>query len=245
MLTILKNALRLSLLLSAGYPAFAQSQASKYEVGINAGTFIYQGDLSPSTYGSFKTPGLVVGISGSQQINNNLAVRLDLNIGRLNGNEAKYKEPEWRQQRAFAFRDGVKEITASLVYYPLGIDRHLTPYVFGGAGLAHLNIRRDYSHFNAAYFTGESLDVRLKEDINHALPKSIPVLPVGAGIRYRITNQVSATAEASYRIMSTDYLDGFSKAANADLKDHYYKYAIGLLYGLKGKSNYDCPVINY
>ena len=42
-----------------------------------------------------------------------------------------------------------------------------------------------------------------------------------------------------------DYLDGFSKAANPELKDHYYKYSIGLQYALRDKSNYDCPVIHY
>jgi len=238
-----KSTLLLALFFAHSLLANAQSKWSKYEVGINAGTFIYQGDLTPANYGSLKTPGLVIGITGSKQLSPNILLRLDLNVGRLNGNDAEYATPEWRQQRAFAFQAGVKEIIASFLYLPFGVDQRLSPYVFGGAGYSNLSIRRDYSKFNAAYFATEELDKKLAADVAHALPKSIPIIPVGAGLRYGLTNKISINTEASYRIMSTDYLDGFSAAANPDLKDHYFKYSVGILYSFGKNKGIDCPVI--
>jgi hypothetical protein len=244
MISIFKKTLALfASLVLLSLLAKAQKKWSKYEVGVNAGTFIYQGDLTPATYGSFKTPGLVLGINGSKQLTPTILLRLDLNVGRLNGNDAKYAVPAWRQQRAFAFHDKVTEITGSLVYHPLGIDTRLSPYLFGGAGFSNLNVRRDYSRFNAAFFATEGLDKKLAVDIAHALPKSIPIIPVGLGVRYGLTNKIAITTEASYRIMSTDYLDGFSVAANPDLKDHYYKYSVGLIYSFHKTALYDCPVV--
>ena len=244
MISIFKKtfALAASLLLLC-FLVQAQNKWSKYEVGINAGTFIYQGDLTPATYGSFKTPGLVIGINGSNQLTPTILLRVDLNVGRLNGNDAKYSVPAWRQQRAFAFHDKVTEIIGSIVYHPLGVDTRLSPYLFGGAGFSNLTVRRDYSKFNAAYFATEELDKKLAADIAHSLPKSIPIIPVGVGVRYGLTNKIAISTEASYRIMSTDYLDGFSIAANPDLKDHYYKYSVGLIYSFNKRNRYDCPVI--
>jgi hypothetical protein len=68
----------------------AQISRPKYEFGINAGTYIYQGDLSPGIYGSFKTPGVVFGIHGSRNITRKVALRLDASFGKLKGDESKY-----------------------------------------------------------------------------------------------------------------------------------------------------------
>src|SRR6185436_1784875 len=80
----------------------ASSQSSlipKYEVGILGGTFIYQGDLTPNDIGSFNTmkPGL--GIFGSRNLNSVVAFRIQLLRGSLKGDDSKYENPAWRQQR--------------------------------------------------------------------------------------------------------------------------------------------------
>lgn len=70
-------------------------------------------------------------------------------------------------------------------------------------------------------------------------------MPVGIGARYKLNDSFSLYTEASYHIMSTDYLDGFSQSANPALKDHYYKYSAGLIYSGKQKNRYGCPVVSY
>ena len=226
--------------------AFTQSSTPKYEIGINAGMFIYQGDLTPSATGSFKTPSAVFGINGSRRLTNAFAVRLDLNIGRLRGADSVYASPEWRKQRAFAFTTPVTEVTGSLVYYPMGTERKFSPYLFAGVGLAFINVKRDYSAYNAAYFSeAEGIDEGLQQDVAHKLPRTVPVLPLGIGVRYPLSQKFFLASEASYRLMRTDYLDGFSQAANPSLKDHYSKLSIGVGYRLGIKDKYGCPTVRF
>lgn len=220
---------------------FAQAPLPKYEIGVNAGALIYQGDLAPSPAGSFKTPSFVFGLNGSRMLTTVFAARLDLSFGRLRGDDALYSSPEWRKQRAFAFTTPLTELTASLLYYPLGLDHKFSPYLFAGFGLAAVNIKRDYSRYNAAYFLDDGVNTDLQQDLAHKLPRTIPVIPMGIGLRYPLTEKFSLTSEAAYRNMSTDYLDGFSKAGNPGRNDHYYKFSLGLHYLLGVKDRYACP----
>jgi hypothetical protein len=231
-------------LLCAGYFVKAQVSQSKYAFGLNAGTFVYQGDLTPSAVGSFRTPGLAIGLNASRYLTNKFSVRLDLNFGKLKGADSAYKTPAWRQQRNFAFNTPVTEVTGSVVWDAFGRERKFSPYLFAGLGYSFLKINRDYSRFNTEYFASEPNTIEgLETDINHRQPGGLPIVPMGLGIRYRLTNTLSLNTEASYRYISSDYLDGFSRAANANAKDHYYKFSIGFTYSKNnnGKGSLDCP----
>ncbi|MBL7761982.1 MAG: hypothetical protein JNL23_01025, partial [Chitinophagaceae bacterium] len=127
----------------------------KYEVGVSAGAFIYQGDLTPSDLGSYKTIRPVFGISGSRILNRAFGLRANLAIGGLRADESKYSHPEYRQQRNFASRSFVAELTVQAVWNPLRRnyeDKGLTPYVFGGVGASYINTTRDWSRLNTDYF---------------------------------------------------------------------------------------------
>ena len=99
----------------------------------------------------WKTPAFVWGLSGHKNISSTLAARLELNFGKLRGDEAKYVSPEYHQYRAFAFNSNVTEIILTAEYSPFGNERKLSPYAFAGVGYAGMKITRDYSRFNAAY----------------------------------------------------------------------------------------------
>src|ERR1051325_10839179 len=73
---------------------------SRYEVGIAGGIFVYQGDLTPTRLGSFKTPRAVFAIDISRSISPVLSLRTNLAIGGLHGNDARYQSPPYRQQRS-------------------------------------------------------------------------------------------------------------------------------------------------
>jgi hypothetical protein len=215
---------------------------SKYTIGINVGTFV-SGDLSPSMLGSWKTPGFTWGLNGWKRISSTLAARLDLGFGTLRGDEARYSTPEYRQYRAFAFNSRVREAIISAEWSPLGSERKLSPYLFGGLGYASMKITRDYSRFNADYFAGEpSLKELLARDVERPLPGGIAIVPIGAGLKYALNNRFSATVEASQRFTRSDYVDGFSYSGNPGLKDNYLKISIGLRYSF-GKDSYGCPTV--
>lgn len=223
--------------------SFAQIKLSKYEMGLGGGVFVYQGDLTPSAPGSYRTLSPAVNLFVNRIIDKKFSVRGSLFYGGLKGNDAAYPSPQWRTQRALSFNARNFEITALLLYHPVGTDRRLYTYLFGGAGFAFTKIYRDWSNFNADYFIRENLQALLNEDLTQNPPKILPVVPVGAGIRYALTTRVSAFAETSYRLTRTDYLDGFSKVANPDLTDHYQSHTIGIVWSFGKRTALDCPVI--
>ncbi|MGZ3924948.1 MAG: hypothetical protein ACXVBJ_14345, partial [Flavisolibacter sp.] len=120
-------------------------------------------------------------------------------------------------------------------------DRRFVPYLFGGIGVNFLNIKRDWSRFNAEFFTSEDLASRVTEDLSHSTPRLLPVVPVGVGVQYSIAKKLSILAETAYRFTRTDYLDGFSKAGNPGLYDHYQSHTIGVLYKFGRKDWLNCP----
>lgn len=231
------------LLLHAGPKSYCQIQSGKYEIGLTAGVFVYQGDLTPSPIGSYRTMRPAVNLFANRILNPFFSLRGSVFYGGLKGDDGAYKNPAWRQQRNFNFVSKVLELSALLVYYPINTNRKFYPYVFGGGGLGFVNIRRDWSKFNPEFFINEDVAARLSVDAVHKLPGLIPVVPIGAGIQYSLTEKLSLIAETAYRLTTTDYLDGFSKAANPYLNDHYQSHTVGLLYKFGKQSSVGCPSV--
>ncbi|MEP6948300.1 MAG: DUF6089 family protein [Ginsengibacter sp.] len=238
------------LLCLAGFTASAQFDISKLELGADATTFIYQGDLTPKKIGSFKTitPGL--GIYASHKLNDIFSLKTNLVLGSLKGDESRYPKPPYRQQRNLKFTTPVTEISESIVWniVPPGTKDgpRLTPYISAGVGYAFLHIKRDYSNFNLAYFGQESvITAGLRADTAHSLPKGIVGFPVSAGLRYSLTKNISLNLATTYRFNSTDYLDGFSQSANPSKKDHFFTNAIGVIYSFGETNMIKCPKMKY
>jgi hypothetical protein len=229
----------------------------KWMVGVNAGAMIYQGDLTPSALGSYKTSSFSFGISAAKIMSPYFAIRANAVFGKLRGNDAAYKNPPWRQYRNFNFTSPVTEFNAQLIWSPYGNNsnetgQRLTPYLFGGAGVSFTNISRDYSRMDTTVFIFSSKEQNgLKMDNAKSLPRTLFVLPVGAGLSYYLSPHWSLNYELTFRYTFTDYLDGFSYAANPNQKDYYHTHTMGLVYrfggngGGDGKDNLGCPVMKY
>src|SRR5436190_5105219 len=227
----------------------AQLDLTRYEVGFSGSVFIYQSDLTPSRLGSYRTikPGIQIFLN--RVIDHIFSLRTNLSFGKLKGDDSKYAVPEYRQQRNFNFKTPVFEISELLVADLLKNNlaqqsTRLSPYLFAGVGLSFLKIKRDWSRFNAEYFSTEASTIQgLAADAQHSLPKMIPVLPLGVGIRYSLSKRISLSAETSYRFTFTDYLDGFSKAADPSRKDSYQTHSVGVIYQFqKNNASWKCPV---
>jgi len=231
----------------------ANSQSSlipKYEIGIHLGTFIYQGDLTPNDLGAFNTMKFGFGFSATRNINSLYAIRFQFLRGSLKGDDATYDNPAWRQQRNLNFKTPVTELSLQVVRNIIGLIPNeagiinFSPYVFAGLSYSFLKIKRDWSNFDYSHFAGETAVINgLTEDINHKIPKGIFSIPIGFGVRYGITEKLSFSLEGTYRILDTDYLDGFSQAANPDKNDHYHTLMAGLIYSFGQRNRFDCPKI--
>ncbi len=241
------------ILISLSLIAKAQSDfIPRYELGLHLGTFIYQGDLTPNDYGAFNTMKAGFAISATRNINSLYAIRFQLLRGALKGDDSKYANPDWRQQRNFKFKTPVTELSLQAVRNILSLRSNeagiinFTPYVFAGISYSFLNIKRDWSNFNYAHFAGEDAVINgLNEDINHKVPKGLFSFPIGAGVRYGINEKLSFSLEGTYRIIGNDYLDGFSRAANPEMADHYHTLMIGFIYSFVKRNMFDCPKVGF
>lgn len=244
-----KKAIAVCIILSGVHKMYGQKATNNLELGFNLGTYIYQGDLTPAALGSYKTPGWGMMIFAKKQISNPFSVRANLAYATLKGDDAKYLHPAWRQQRNLNFKSRVIELSGLLVWdiLPKTVNQTVSPrfipYMFGGLGLSFLKTRSDWSNFNQEYFAAEpNVEEGLVTDAAHGASKILPVMPLGAGVTYAIGSKLSVFAESAYRFTYSDYIDGFSKAANASEKDSYYSISVGLTYRF-GKGMLDCPVV--
>ena len=197
--------------------------------------------------GSYRTPRWGFNVHAGKMLSSSLLIRANLLFGKLEGDDSKYNTPAFRQERNFKFSAAVRELTGQLVWFPLKRNKW-SPYVFGGLGVSSLSINRDWSGINYAYFGGEAsaLATALAMDSAQKLPGTTPVGLAGIGVKYFLTESIAVNGEYAYRVMRTDYLDGFSLSANPDQKDHYMSYSLGITYhsGRK-KRPLDCPVLRY
>lgn len=226
--------------------ARGQLTKGRYEFGAQAGVFAYQGDLSPSPVGSYKTLRPALGISAARRLGDRYALRLGLNLGRIAGDEGKYSTPAWRQERNLRFSTPVTELAGHVIWKPFGDAGRAgawTPYAAVGGGLALLRIRPDASGVNGRFASTEtgSIATQLAEDAARPKPRVMPSLQMGAGIRYQFRPQWALQLETSYRYLPTDYLDGFSRAVNPDTRDQYMSHSIGVVYCSGRGGRIGCP----
>ena len=219
-------------------------------VGLNGGIYVYQGDLTPERFGSFKTMRPGFSLFAKKPINHFLAARLHISIARLKGDDSRYSEPEYRKQRNFNFTSSVKEFSGQLVWNVLGKnydDKGIQPYIFSGAGVSLIRTQKDYSRMDVTVFgDGSDVTAGLVADNANGTPRAIFSVPVGVGAEYPISNRFSVNIETSYRFIFTDYLDGFSQSANPKLKDHYHSTSAGIIYKFGNRDKgIGCPVIKY
>ncbi|CAN5695714.1 DUF6089 family protein [soil metagenome] len=227
----------------------AQRDFSKWQIGINGGILVYQGDLSQQDIGSYKTVQPVGGLYISRVLSSSFLLRTNLAIGRLYGNDASNNSPSWRRKRNYAFTTPVAEVSELLVWNMFSnngneLGQRFSPYMFAGAGISFLNVNRDYSKLDTTYFSSSSKTSNgLAADIARIPPRAVLVLPVGIGTEVYLTPKLSLTLETSFRYTFSDYIDGFSLGANPDTKDYYHSHTIGLLYRFGKGNKLGCPVI--
>lgn len=229
----------------------AQIDFTQWQAGINAGVMVYQGDLTPSPIGSYKTLKPTAGFFVSRIINPSFLLKTNFAFGRIKGDDSKYNDPWWRKERNLYFTSRVIEISELLVWNMFSnngneLGKRFSPYVFGGLGVSFLKVKRDYSNMSKNFFIDfPQVQAGFNADISITPPRTAIVLPVGIGVEYYVNPRFSLTAETNFRYTFTDYLDGFSRGANPSKKDFYQTHTLGLLYRFGKQDKLGCPVMTY
>ncbi len=229
------------------FPCLAQTQTPHpWEAGGGIGIGAYQGDLQ-TTKTNFESLQINTAISAHlrRNLDNLFAVRLGLLYTQLSGNDHQFPT------RAFSFTSPLIECSILGEVYPFGLyktkkrdhkqlsntRRRVTPFVALGVSAVYFNPKNDWNEANN--YGGIALG-RIQTDIDIAEAKNFAIaLPMGAGIRLRVTNRFTLGLEGILRYAQNDYLDGVSIAGDPAKNDWFYtaQVAVSYSFGEPNKPN--------
>ena len=206
-------------------------------VGISANALNYFGDIVPrdnvfSTDIAYTRPGL--GISSTARLGPAFSVRAAFMYGRISSSDFGVADPEnteasYRYVRNLQFRNNIKDLSlvGMLDLFPntatVSLRMRFTPYVFAGISVFHHNPQGKVpqeaifleSHLAEPFVPTEAGQwVPLKplqtEGPDNTYRNFQISVPLGAGVRFRLSNWFDIEGEVSYRYLFTDYLDDVS-----------------------------------
>ena len=191
-----------------------------WEFGFKLGTASLGGDLIDQDVVIFNQPSFGGGVHVRRRLGNVLALKLHLMYGSLESDETEGDNA----RRGYTSRASVIEPGLMFEFEPFagkrfgddGFKRILSPYV--GAGVAY-GIWGDVdTKFGDPVQTSQAIanDIQADEAENGGL-----VFPLGAGIKYYISEKSSIGVDFNFRLTSSDLIDGVSEAADPSNDDTY------------------------
>lgn len=170
-----------------------------------AGTATYFGELSnPGDYLDAK-PNISAGLQ--YYLTPNVSLRSELTWFTLEGSDAKADDNS-RVRRNLSFKSNNVElnVTGMVNLFANGDRYYRRPYFnvygFGGVGLLYFNPKAEINN------KWHALQPLQTEGVKYS--RIAPVIPVGAGVRFKFGPNVNIIFEAGYRKLFTDYLDDVS-----------------------------------
>ena len=195
----------------------------KWEVGLPIGINQYFGDMHCSKpYPSENN--LMVGVFVRRHLNDYFALRGQVLLGKLAGNDLDRPDGRWDYRR-LKFSTPLTELSLLGEFYPLRERRYtcdgtfkktLTPYLFGGIGVAFTNptVKAQNAQLQdddpRKYVMAQLYDQDLANRKKAAL-----ILPFGVGLKYNVAERWTIGAEVGYRYAFSDYLDGTKLSTTA------------------------------
>lgn len=192
--------------------------AHKSDVGISAGTLTYMGKYSDDAkFLDHSSMGVSVFYSHKIVLPKKLFLRGQLMLGELAADNTK--DLQSSNPYKGSFRCYNIEGSAKLVYEILDNNKFkLTPFVMAGGGAYYLF---DYE--------AKQGDPKSSKDLWGV------VVPLGGGIKYRITNQLRVFVEGDYRLFPKN-IDNFPYP-DVENNNRYYTLSLGVSYTLQKINN--------
>ncbi len=188
-------------------------------VGAGISAMNYFGDLAPtnkiaSADFSFTRPQL--SFFAARRFHPRFWAKAQLSMGQLRGDDYTSQDPNdidgggfFRYARNLHFRNNIIEVTAVGVV-DLFENRgtflkrpKLIPYFYLGIGVIYHNPQ-------AKTPDGSWVALRPLETEENTYSRIQPIIPMGLGLKYKVTNNIDISFEFGYRYTFTDYLDDVS-----------------------------------
>jgi OmpA-OmpF porin, OOP family len=210
------------------------------EVGLLGGTLFYTGETHCERF-LLKNTNFGGGGFLRYNFSDQFATRLNLIGGQIAGDDANFPRAD-RGDRNFSFKSNVFDVNAILEWEPLGKRRYtednrfkriLSPYLTAGVGLL---MGKPKTNYNETVNVGAATAIAADKADTKSMFFNIPF---GAGLRYDLSRNLTLGVEGAFRKPFSDYIDGISKAGNADKGDWYYTGMLNLGYRMKYKRDGD------
>ena len=192
----------------------AQYRSKYFYVGVALGATNYKGDLDDNFSLKFTRPGL--GIVGGYKFHPHMSVRLGFNQGWIGATDNRAARDIPRQRRNLSFRSPITEGALTLQYEFFANTRQYkfrpqyTPYVYGGIAVFNFRPQAKLGH---AWYELQPLGTegQYLPDPEDQYPEAYSLtqisIPMGVGVRYRLTKRLDLNVEIGLRKTFTDYLD--------------------------------------
>jgi hypothetical protein len=227
---------------------FHVAVAQNAEVGLMIGGTAYRGDIEvrPNTVVQQTRP--FAGAFYRYHASDRFAFRGQLIFGQLFADEKRYSVPSvdnWREKRGVSFTTSVVEL-AILPEWRFAHIGNVDLYAFAGVSGFYFKPTVDYNEPNPV-IGDKNLD-KTADYSNFAT-----AIPMGGGIQWLINDRNAIGLEISGRKTFTDFLDGLSLSANAQVKDYafFLNFTFSTFVGSpqrgglgRNRGNTGCPTFN-
>jgi hypothetical protein len=188
----------------------AQEFSKDPSIGIFTGLMNYQGDLNPNSF-TYRHSKFSAGLLVRKPISRLLALRAGFIIGSIKAGD--HYNRDYLRLRNLSFFTDIQEIHTGLEITLTEIPvKMITPYLYAGIALFHFNpwaydIRGDKVYLKPLGTEGQGLSQYPQQKPYNLTQLSFPF---GGGIRYAISESITAGIEFSQRKSFTDYIDDVS-----------------------------------
>lgn len=184
--------------------------AQPVRLHIMGGFSNYSGDIRQQRF-TLDRANSVISAGGTFNITEQVALRSDYSFTRL-GADDKYNKPDLRI-RNLNFKTLIQELTLMGEYDIMSLnDRRFTPYVFAGIGVFHFSPYTLDTSGNKVWLAGLSTEGQgLPEYPDRKVYKKTQFnIPLGAGLKYALSDDIYVGFEIGIRKLFTDHLDDVS-----------------------------------
>jgi opacity protein-like surface antigen len=189
-------------------PGFLQAQ--RWHINITGGVSNYSGDLQSKAY-TFDQSYFAYGVGAQYDITRNLSVSSNINFLKVGASD-QYNKPEL-VFRNLSFQNNITEWNLLAEYTFLDItQKKFSPFIFAGIAIFHNNPFAYDTLGNKVYLKplsteGEGLPQYPGQKPYNQTQFSIPL---GGGIKFRVSETVVLAYEIGFRKTFTDYIDDVS-----------------------------------
>ena len=233
--TILLTLISFSILSTSYSQAFLFGEKVKWEVGLNFGPSFFLGDLGGNSGKgtndikdiNLEFTKMMKGVFITMYPKNWFGLRVAADVTYLEGSDDIITTTGinelWRKQRNLDFKTTILEGYIAVEVFPTMLlnrqseyEPRLRPYGLAGIGIFHFNPKGSLTDAagNKSWYYLHPL--RLEGQGMPEYPYSQPYkltqlnIPLGAGLKYFVTDRINVSMEVLYRKTFTDYIDDVS-----------------------------------